>query len=179
MWSPRSGEDGRRNAARSRARRSCEFWTWRGRRDRLGRDRGWLGAVAREVAASPQSVDDFSAPGAYSARCVSACGRRSPRRSCLFSLSTSSSSIRATNSRFRSRTNSSRCSSFLSSPSSRRMLAGRVREQSLGMRTRAQAAQSMFEFSRKLSSAAKLDDVRVGRRRPCAKGARRAIRRIC
>lgn len=39
------------------------------------------------------------------------------------------------------------------------MLASRVREQSLGMRTRAQAAQSLFEFSRKLSGAAKLDDV--------------------
>ncbi|PWB83636.1 MAG: sensor histidine kinase KdpD [Methylocystaceae bacterium] len=38
-------------------------------------------------------------------------------------------------------------------------LAGRVREQSQNMRTRAQAAQSLFEFSRKLSSAANLDDV--------------------
>ena len=34
-----------------------------------------------------------------------------------------------------------------------------MREQSLGMGTRVHAAQSMFEFSRKLSGAAKLDDV--------------------
>lgn len=39
------------------------------------------------------------------------------------------------------------------------MLASRVREHSLGLGTRVQAAQSMFEFSRKLSGAAKLDDV--------------------
>ena len=39
------------------------------------------------------------------------------------------------------------------------MLASRMREQSLGMRTRAHAAQSLFEFSRKLSGAANLDDV--------------------
>ena len=39
------------------------------------------------------------------------------------------------------------------------MLASRAREHSLGMGTRVQAAQSMFEFSRKLSGAAKLDDV--------------------
>ena len=39
------------------------------------------------------------------------------------------------------------------------MLASRVREQSLGMRTRAQAAQSLFEFSRKLSAAVSLDEV--------------------
>ncbi len=39
------------------------------------------------------------------------------------------------------------------------MLASRMREQSLGMGTRAHAAQSMFEFSRKLSGAANLDDV--------------------
>ncbi|MBG0809045.1 sensor histidine kinase KdpD [Methylosinus sp. H3A] len=38
-------------------------------------------------------------------------------------------------------------------------LAGRVREQSRAMRARAEAAQSLFEFSRKLSSAASLDDV--------------------
>lgn len=38
-------------------------------------------------------------------------------------------------------------------------LAGRVREQSQKMRTRAHAAQSLFEFSRKLSSAANLDGV--------------------
>jgi two-component system, OmpR family, sensor histidine kinase KdpD len=38
-------------------------------------------------------------------------------------------------------------------------LASRAREHSLGMGTRMQAAQSMFEFSRKLSGAAKLDDV--------------------
>ena len=39
------------------------------------------------------------------------------------------------------------------------MLASRAREHSLGMGTRAQAAQSLFEFSRKLSGAANLDDV--------------------
>ncbi len=39
------------------------------------------------------------------------------------------------------------------------MLASRVREHSLGLGSRVQAAQSMFEFSRKLSGAAKLDDV--------------------
>ncbi|SFK60719.1 sensor histidine kinase [Methylocapsa palsarum] len=39
------------------------------------------------------------------------------------------------------------------------MLASRVRQQSLAMATRMQAAQSMFEFSRKLSGAGKLDDV--------------------
>ena len=39
------------------------------------------------------------------------------------------------------------------------MLASRAREHSLGMGKRVQAAQSMFEFSRKLSGAAKLDDV--------------------
>jgi two-component system sensor histidine kinase KdpD len=39
------------------------------------------------------------------------------------------------------------------------MLASRVREQSLGMRTRSQAAQSLFEFSRKLSAAVSLDEV--------------------
>lgn len=38
-------------------------------------------------------------------------------------------------------------------------LAGRVREQAQYMRMRTQAAQSLFEFSRKLSSAPKLDDV--------------------
>jgi two-component system sensor histidine kinase KdpD len=38
-------------------------------------------------------------------------------------------------------------------------LAGRVREQSQNMQRRAHAAQSLFEFSRKLSSAANLDDV--------------------
>lgn len=38
-------------------------------------------------------------------------------------------------------------------------LAGRVREQSQNMRARAQAAQSLFEFSRKISGAASLDDV--------------------
>ncbi|WP_036294377.1 sensor histidine kinase KdpD [Methylosinus sp. PW1] len=38
-------------------------------------------------------------------------------------------------------------------------LAGRVREQSRAMRARAEAAQSLFEFSRKLSSAASLDEV--------------------
>ncbi|MBG0810355.1 sensor histidine kinase KdpD [Methylosinus sp. H3A] len=38
-------------------------------------------------------------------------------------------------------------------------LAGRVREQSHNMRARAQAAQSLFEFSRKISGAARLDDV--------------------
>lgn len=38
-------------------------------------------------------------------------------------------------------------------------LAGRVREQSQDMRRRAQASQSLFEFSRELSSAASLDDV--------------------
>ena len=36
------------------------------------------------------------------------------------------------------------------------MLASRARERSLGLGTRVQAAQSMFEFSRKLSGAAKL-----------------------
>jgi two-component system sensor histidine kinase KdpD len=39
------------------------------------------------------------------------------------------------------------------------MLASRVREQSVGMRTRAEAAQSLFEFSRKLSAAVSLDEV--------------------
>ena len=39
------------------------------------------------------------------------------------------------------------------------MLASRVREHSQNMRTRAQTAQSLFEFSRKLSGAANLDDV--------------------
>ncbi|PWB95027.1 sensor histidine kinase [Methylosinus sporium] len=38
-------------------------------------------------------------------------------------------------------------------------LAGRVREQSRAMRARAEAAQSLFEFSRELSSAASLDEV--------------------
>lgn len=38
-------------------------------------------------------------------------------------------------------------------------LAGRVREQSLGLRTRVQAAQSLFDLSRKLSGAANVDDV--------------------
>src|SRR5262249_24587631 len=38
-------------------------------------------------------------------------------------------------------------------------LASRVREQSLDMRLRVDAAQSLFEISRKLSAAAKLDDV--------------------
>jgi len=38
-------------------------------------------------------------------------------------------------------------------------LASRVREQSLNMRLRVDAARSLFEFSRKLSGAAKLDDV--------------------
>jgi K+-sensing histidine kinase KdpD len=39
------------------------------------------------------------------------------------------------------------------------MLASRVREQSVGMRTRAEADQSLFEFSRKLSAAVSLDEV--------------------
>ncbi|HEY8163253.1 MAG TPA: sensor histidine kinase KdpD [Methylocystis sp.] len=39
------------------------------------------------------------------------------------------------------------------------MLASRVREHSVFMRTRAQTAQSLFEFSRKLSGAANLDEV--------------------
>lgn len=39
------------------------------------------------------------------------------------------------------------------------MLASRVREHSQFMRTRAQTAQSLFEFSRKLSAAANLDEV--------------------
>lgn len=39
------------------------------------------------------------------------------------------------------------------------LLAARVREHSQSMRTRAQAAQSLFEYSRKLSGAASLDDV--------------------
>lgn len=38
-------------------------------------------------------------------------------------------------------------------------LAGRVREQSSAMRERAESAQSLFEFSRKLSSAASVDEV--------------------
>ena len=42
------------------------------------------------------------------------------------------------------------------------MLASKVREHSQFMRTRALTAQSLLEFSRKLSAAANLDEVRVG-----------------
>ena len=73
-------------------------------------------------------------------------------------LSTSSSRSLSINSGFRNGRISLRCSPFLSSRSLG-TLASRLRAQSQSMRGRAQASQSLFEFSRNIAGAASLDDV--------------------
>jgi hypothetical protein len=92
----------------------------------------------------------------YSALCDLDCSEQSSRRFCLFWRSISFSSILVTNLQFRS----GRSFFFVYRFSCRGVVtATRVREQSLGVSTRMQTAQFMFDFSRKLSGAAKLDDV--------------------
>ena len=108
-----------------------------------------------------------------SARCASACARRSRRRCCRSSPTISSSFRRCTSSPSPSRRSSSRWSC-----SCRRRvvgwLAGRARDQERLARESARATRSLVELSRKLSGAVALDDILEAATRLRAEDARRA-----
>ena len=145
----------RRFARRARPRPADR----RARRGGFGRRRRRRRRGARPLAAPAQPVDDLPHRGAGLRRRASACARRSWRRCCRFSPTTSSSSRRYYQFTIAEPQEFFALVIFLAVASLVGWLAGRARDQERLARDSAQATRSLFEFSRKLSGAATLDDI--------------------